>query len=384
MRARSLFLLLLALGCGLVASIGITQVMARRDSSPADTGEKQTILIAKKDIPMGEPISATLVAQQSCPAANVPPGAFSTLADVEGRRAKTVIPANMPITENLLLGRGAGDQLASSAIPLGKVLSTVKVEAQSAAGNLIRPGDTVNVLVFVKADPMRGIVRTATKTILQNVRVFAINDVYDISSTAGADKSLSAKTISLIVTPGEAELIALASKLGDVSLALRSPEDKDIKSLAGHDARELFGEPSPGGDRDRSKTDVAGILKDLVESKPPPPSPVATAAVEEPNKTFTVRMLAGSQVTDVVLEAPPDSKGSKEAGQFDFWKIGSPQPTSNAAPHAGPPTVPPLVGPAVDQPAAEPPAAEGGKAGKGGKAEVKPDKKETQGDKAKS
>ena len=373
MRARSLLLLLLALGCGLVASIGITQVMARRDSAPADSGEKQTILIAKKDIPMGEPISAPLVAQQSCPAANVPPGAFSTLADVEGRRAKTAIPANMPITENLLLGKGAGDQLASNAIPLGKVLSTVKVEAQSAAGNLIRPGDTVNVLVFVKADLMRGIPKTATKTILQNVRVFAINDVYDISSTAGAEKSLSAKTISLIVTPEDAELIALATKLGDVSLALRSPEDKDIKSLAGHDARELFGEPSLGGDRSRSPADVAGILKDLVAPPKPAPPPVATAAAEEP-KTFTVRVLAGSQVTDVVLEAPPESKGSKAPGQFDFWKIISPQPTSNAAPHAGPPTVPPLVGPAVDQPPAEPPAAEGGKAGKGEKGETKGDK----------
>jgi hypothetical protein len=118
---------------------------------------------------------------------------------------------------------------------------------------------------------------------------------------------------------------------------------------------------------------VAGILKDLVAPKPVPPS-VATAAAEEPNKTFTVRVLAGSQVTDVVLEAPPESKGSKAPGQFDFWKIISPQPASNAAPHAGPPTVPPLVGPAVDQPPAEPPAAEGGKAGKGEKGEAKGDK----------
>jgi pilus assembly protein CpaB len=322
------------------------------------------------------------VSQESRPAAYVPAGAFATLADVEGRRAKTNIPANTPITEILLRGKGVGDQLASDGIPLGKVLATVKVEAQTAAGNLIRPGDCVNVLVYVKADPMRGIVKTAIRTILQNVRVYAVNDMYDMSSTAG-DKSLVAKTISLIASPEEAELITLAMELGNVRLVLRSPEDKEIKSLAGHDARELFGEPSLGGDRDRSKTDVAGILKDLVAPKPVSP-PLVAAAAEESNKTFTVRVLAGSQVTDVVLEAPGESKGSKEPGQFEFWKIGSPQPASAAALQAGPPTVPPLVGPAVDQPPAETPKAEDRKAGTGGKAEVKPDKKETQGDKPKS
>ena len=35
MRAKSVFLLMLALGCGLVASIGITQVMAKRNVQPA-------------------------------------------------------------------------------------------------------------------------------------------------------------------------------------------------------------------------------------------------------------------------------------------------------------------------------------------------------------
>ena len=38
MRAKSLLLLMLALGCGLVASIGITQVMAKRSTeAPASS-----------------------------------------------------------------------------------------------------------------------------------------------------------------------------------------------------------------------------------------------------------------------------------------------------------------------------------------------------------
>ena len=47
MRPKSLALLLLALGCGLVASIGITEVMAKRNAEPTGpTGDTQSIFVA--------------------------------------------------------------------------------------------------------------------------------------------------------------------------------------------------------------------------------------------------------------------------------------------------------------------------------------------------
>jgi pilus assembly protein CpaB len=384
MRARSLLLLLLALGCGLVASYGITQVIANRNAEPADTGEKQGILVAKKDIPMGEPISAPLVSLESRPTAYVPAGAFSNLADAEGRRARTPIPANTPITEALLLGKGAGDQLASNGIPLGMRLATVKVDPQSAAGNLVRPGDCVDVLVYVKADPMRGIARTATRTILQNLRVYAVNDVWE--ATTG-DKSLNAKTISLIVSAEEAEFITLATELGTVRLVLRSPDDKEIKSLTGKDSQELLGGTLPsGGDRDKAKTDVREILKDLVAPPKPaaPPAAVATAPAEEPAKTFTVRILAGSRVTDTVLEAAVPPKGSKEScSQFELWKIGPSAPSPAPASQGYAPAMPPAVGPPIDQPPVDPPATDDGKAGRQEKAGAKAEKRDTKGDQTK-
>jgi len=384
MRARSLLLLLLALGCGLVASYGITQVIANRNAEPVDAGEKQGILVAKKDIPMGEPISAPLVSLESRPLAYVPAGAFSNLADAEGRRARTNIPATTPITEALLLGKGGGDQLASNGIPPGKRLATVKVEAQSAAGNLIRPGDCVDVIVYVKADPMRGIVKTATRTILQNLRVYAVNDMWDISSTTG-DKSLNAKTISLIVAAEEAEFITLATELGNIRLVLRSPDDKEIKSLAGKDSQELLGGTPSSGGRDRAKTDVSEILRDLVAPKPAAPPPaVATARAEEPAKTFTVRILAGSRVTDTVLEAAACPNGSRESSsQFELWKIGSPTSASVPITQGASPVMPPVVGPPIDQPPVAPPAADQGKAGREEKTGAKTEKKDTKGDQTK-
>ncbi len=52
-------LLMLALGCGLVASIGITQVMAKRNTEPSGpAAETVPIFVAVKDISLGEPLSA--------------------------------------------------------------------------------------------------------------------------------------------------------------------------------------------------------------------------------------------------------------------------------------------------------------------------------------
>ncbi len=60
MRPKSLILLLLALGCGLVASIGISQVMANRNQAVAPTVETERILVANKDIKVNEPLSAKM------------------------------------------------------------------------------------------------------------------------------------------------------------------------------------------------------------------------------------------------------------------------------------------------------------------------------------
>ncbi len=50
MRPKSLILLALALGCGLIASIGISQVMKARKGQSGPPGETQAILVALIDV----------------------------------------------------------------------------------------------------------------------------------------------------------------------------------------------------------------------------------------------------------------------------------------------------------------------------------------------
>jgi hypothetical protein len=64
------------------------------------------------------------------------------------------------------------------------------------------------------------------KTILKKARVFAINEhFYRRDDEEGG--VLQARTVSLQVTPRQVEVLTLAQKLGDLSLAFRSPGDED-------------------------------------------------------------------------------------------------------------------------------------------------------------
>jgi pilus assembly protein CpaB len=96
MQSKSLILLVVALACGVVASIGITQVMAHRSASPPTQNlETQPVFVVKDDIPLGTMLSAEALKLEQWPKGKVPEGALSELEDVEGRRPRTKLFAGL-------------------------------------------------------------------------------------------------------------------------------------------------------------------------------------------------------------------------------------------------------------------------------------------------
>ena len=75
--------------------------------------------------------------------------------------------------------KGANQQGAAAMIPVGYRVVPVKVDLVSGGSDLILPGDRVDVMIHLVRDPSRGIEETVTRTILQDIKVFAVNDVLD-------------------------------------------------------------------------------------------------------------------------------------------------------------------------------------------------------------
>ena len=242
MRPKSIALLMLALGCGLVAAIGYTQVLARRNSEPAGaTGETQAIFVAMADIGMGDLLTSQMLKLEQWPKDKIPAGAIARIEDIEGRRVRTRLYPGEPILENKLLGKGASEQGASALIPKGYRVVPVRVDLQSGGSNLILPGDRVDVMVHLIHDPGRGIQETITRTILQDVKVFGVNEVVDMENEKDAKRSINAKTISLLVKPDQAAKVMLAQQMGTIQLVMRSPEDDQQAPSAQARPSELFG-----------------------------------------------------------------------------------------------------------------------------------------------
>jgi len=292
-------LLVLALGCGLVASVGISQVMDRKPAQ-AVVGETQDVLVAVQDVNYGTPLAAEAVKLEKWPKDKVPAGAIADVTKLTGRRARGKLFKGEPILEAKLLSpeSGAG---ASTEIPSGFRVVSVKVDASTTGGSLVLPGDRVDVLCNVRANTGAGIMETSTKTILQDIRVFAVDQVYKVEAIEDQESAISAKTVSLLVTPSQAERIALAEELGKIRLSIRSPEDDEMGDAPGANASHLLsgGEKS---DREEESGKDAGNGHEFVDwltSKQKPTveeTPAPTGAV---NPGWTMILLVGSEPKEV-------------------------------------------------------------------------------------
>ena len=353
---------MLALGCGLVASIGITQVIGNRDTEPADqTGDAHTIFVALEDIPFGKPLTPELLRLEGWPKDKVPSGALSRIEDVEGRRPRTKLYAGEPILENRLSPKGASEQGYTPLIPKGYRVVSVKVDRVSGSG-LILPGDRVDVLLHLIRNPTRGILKTSTRTILQDVKVFAVNDVVEMEGQD--DKTITAQTISLLVSPEHAQMVMLAEELGKIRLIMRSPEDDKIATVQDTTPSELLDAdeaenrqneiPLAGSGPNGSAGPASSFLKALEQWR-------ATKAGQQPlaprsrpvpaGSRHRMRIVSGPEVSDVVLER--DAERSAPGSGFELWRVRQWQPASDFDRAAGTPEPGELVTEEGQDPAEE-------------------------------
>lgn len=343
MRPKSLLLLALALGCGLVASIGISQVMDR-NGHPQAKIETVPIYVAIHNINLGDPIDAKMLSLQEWPKDKVPKGAVSTLEELQGRRPRAAIIEGEPILEGKLLDKGQiADPIRS--ITKGMRLYTIKVDAEKSAAGLLGPGDRVDVQLFARKDERSGVKTAKSKVILQNVRVFAVDQLVQRAAEGGEERSV-AKTISLLLKPEQASKLALAAQIGEISLIPRNPDDEEAAATPETTVDDLL-----------TSGDINSRAKEQGESKQSADDHSATngllsavRAAAAPKPPFRMEIVEAQGVREVLFDA--------ETGRPVHPTNDAPGPTLQPAPSA-PAGPSPTATPATAAPATAPaPAAE--------------------------
>jgi len=223
-----------ALATALLVAMMLSAVMGGKSSKEP----VKEILVAAKDLPIGTALTTSNTHWQKWPGSTSVSGALYRDKvkedDWKDQKIRRALTKDEPITQGALVREIKGSYLAASLGP-GMRAVTMDVRASSGVAGFIAPGDRVDVIltynVRVNTDNpsprlQNLLVEKASETILQNLRVLATDQ--DANGDGDERKAKVSKTVTLEVSKEGAEKLALASQLGEVSLAMPQLGDDKI------------------------------------------------------------------------------------------------------------------------------------------------------------
>lgn len=269
MRNKRFFIVLVgALLFGLLAAISVSRYLS---SAQAYTKNLNRVAVAKVAIPVGTRIVPEQVMVVQFPKESTPDGAFESPEKLAGRVAVTNIAAREPITEARLAPEGTAGGL-SAVIPEGYRAMTVKVDDVVGISGFIMPDTLVDVVVVIDPQERAGMQDPISKIVLQNIKVLANGQ--NIDKPENQRDANSVKAVTLLVTPEQAEKLALAASEGKLQLVMRNSIDQGDEQTTGINKRGLL-----SGER-ATPAPEPGSLKS--EQPNTPPKPVTRRVRTEP------------------------------------------------------------------------------------------------------
>ena len=229
MRRSSIIMLIAAVALGLIAVLFARTFLGGNGDAGAggSAAAVRTVptVVAAADINFGEKITPEKVKVVDWPANTLPQGSFQRLEELTmgaGRTAMRPIVANEILTEKSL---ATGANRLSTAQLLGPQMRAISVPVNEVSGvaGLIFPGDRVDV--FMTRQPEEAL--PYSELLAQGARVLAVG----VDMNVGKEKPELVKSATIEVTPLQAQKIALAVTVGQLSLALRHFTDESRTRL---------------------------------------------------------------------------------------------------------------------------------------------------------
>lgn len=229
---RAAVFLGLALVAGSAATMAFYQLMMgyERQIEQARTPERTVMaVIAANDLYPGIPITEEDIVGIEIPERYVHADALASADLVVGRIPRERILANEFVLPDRLADGATGVGL-NVLVPPGMRAVSLNIDNGEALAGLLAPGNLVDVMVTVAGDGTRGTTtERQTLTTLQTVTVLAVDDrmLEHVPAPGGKQRRAperSAPSVTLALTPEQAEQITLADRKGELHLSLRGDD----------------------------------------------------------------------------------------------------------------------------------------------------------------
>ncbi|MFA9470151.1 MAG: Flp pilus assembly protein CpaB [Deltaproteobacteria bacterium] len=211
-----------------VAVIGfvLLSIYVRQFQREASGGDPVELLAMRQDVAADAPLTEQMLVVRTLPERYLEGRQVlaSDLPRVLGVRASIGLEANQTLLWTDLATTSHDRSSFSSRIPKGMRAMSVAGMGRRAFGNLMRPGDRVDVLLTKAKTGSEA--RVVTVPLLQNILVLAVGSSF--GATVEEDSPLRSDTVALLVTIDQASLIAQARRDGALSFVLRNEDDLEI------------------------------------------------------------------------------------------------------------------------------------------------------------
>jgi pilus assembly protein CpaB len=314
-----------ALVTAALATFGIYRVL--QASKAQNRVITRPVVIALRDVSEGNALDRASLAVAEWAVNTIPAGAFASVDSVVGRvtrvdvfRGEVIVPGRLAPD-----GTTAGIQVK---ITPGKRAVALRIDDVSGLNGMIQANSRVDVLVATRDVKTQ---KDVAKTFMSNMRVLAVGTITQQSADS---RPIQAATVSLEVTPAEAERLMIAQTQGRIQLSLRGYGDPDSIRTTGANSEDVLAQlraapvanvdpaptrkaPSAGSGRRPQATTVQ-------QAAPPPqvvaPQPPSTGEVSPKPRA------ADTNVVTIYKGSAQDTKKfiSKDSAKADSAKRNKP------------------------------------------------------------
>ncbi|MCP5267050.1 MAG: Flp pilus assembly protein CpaB [Burkholderiaceae bacterium] len=250
----------IALLAGLAGTLGAQRYLDARVGEERhrlqQRGRSAFVVVAKRDLPAGARVDPETMATRKVPAMYLPPGVVdpSDFDPLIGRRLREPMRAGEPLFSGIVMR--ARTEAFSTRLHHGVRAMTIAVDEVNGISGMLLPGDRIDLMLSARVQGVdtREVERTAV--LMQNVLVLATGRHVDAPEAGRRIERYQSITVE--VSPEQAQRLIVAQRSGRVTALLRHPTDRARTSARGLDLEALLGITRSHARRDKGLELIVG------------------------------------------------------------------------------------------------------------------------------